>query len=313
MRHLLSLEDSSWRIVVAATRPPSANLFSEAGIDRQRILFVSTDVSSWPDVAALFKAAWNWDNVKRIDLLIANAGTDDKESVYGLDMDLDAEEPEIPNLRCIEVNLLSIFYALKLFIFYARKCQREASRQGVPVSPPFNPKVVITGSCVGQYRFPVAPQYCAAKHGVVGLTRSVGGRLLRSDNIAVNCVMPGFVPTSLASADLIAAWPTEHTTPVTSTNRAFMELIDKAGFVQQDGRSDGECGVVKAGQTVEVVGDRLYYRREVDSPDQSMDFLRAQAEEGGLWETMYTNSQVDLSLVQPAGRLGLPVQELKTR
>jgi NAD(P)-dependent dehydrogenase (short-subunit alcohol dehydrogenase family) len=147
--------------------------------------------------------------------------------------------------------------------------------------------MVITGSCVGQYRFPVAPQYCAAKHGLVGLTRSVGEKLLKYDNIAVNCVMPGFVPTSLGSPELIAAWPQEFQTPVTSTNRAFMELIDELGRVTQDGKSDGVDGVVKSGQTVEVVGDQLFYRESVPSPNQSMDFLRAQAEEGGLWETMY--------------------------
>jgi 15-hydroxyprostaglandin dehydrogenase (NAD) len=141
--HLLSLPSSPWRIVMADIQPPPSSL----QLDMNRALYVKVDVSSWADNAALFKAAYNWpgDANGRIDFLAANAGTADKESVYG-EFDLDAE-PEMPNLKCVEVNLLSVFYALKLFIHYARKARRDLKG-----GEAFNPKMVITASCVGQYQ-----------------------------------------------------------------------------------------------------------------------------------------------------------------
>lgn len=276
-QHLLSLNNPSWRVVMAARGRPDESL----DIDPNRILFISTDVSSWSELSNAFKSAWHWEgtDMHRVDFIAVNAGTDDKESIYDA-MSLDAE-PQEPNLKCIEVNLLSVFYALKLFVYYARKTQTTTTALC------FNPRVVITGSCVGQYPFPVAPQYCASKHGVVGLTRSVGKRLLKDDNIAVNCIMPGFVPTSLASPSLLKLWPKEHVTSMATVIRAFMELIDENGTVEQDGRSDGINGSIKTAQTVEVVNEKLFYRREVHSANESMEFLRAQAEDGGLWLSMY--------------------------
>ena len=278
-QHLLSHPSSPWRIVLADVQPPPPSL----NLDMNRALFVQVDVSSWRDNAALFAAAHNWPGPGsgRIDFLAANAGIADKESVYA-HFDLDAE-PTCPNLKCIEVDLLSVFYALKLFVHYARKTRRDLPGP----STAFNPKMVITASCVGQYAFPIAPQYAASKHGLVGLTRSVGEKMLRDDNIAVNCIMPAFVGTSLPSEELKEAWPEEYRTPVSTIMRAFDELIDEEGRVAADGMSDGVDRVLKSGQCVEGVLGRLYHREGVESPDESQDFLRKQAQEGGLWSVMY--------------------------
>lgn len=149
--HLLSLPNSPWRIVMGDIQPPPSSL----NLDMNRALYVKVDVSSWSDNAALFKAAYNWpgDATGRIDFLAANAGTADKESVYE-HFDLDAE-PEAPNLKCVEVDLLSVFYALKLFIHYSRKTQRDLK----DAATRFNPKMVITASCVGQYQVSIALAY----------------------------------------------------------------------------------------------------------------------------------------------------------
>lgn len=99
--------------------------------------------------------------------------------------------------------------------------------------------------------------------------------------------MPAFVLTSLPSQTLRDAWPKEYVTPTSTINRAFMELIDEVGKVKQDGNSDGIDGVVKTSQCVEAAVDKLYYRKGVASADKSQEFLREQAEEGGLWSVMY--------------------------
>lgn len=329
-----------WRVVLADVRADSFEAASKrlpASPDSGRVLFVPTDVSSWSDNADLFEKAYRWarsssttaasepdgaaggrDGVARIDFLAANAGTDDKERIQAV-FDLD-EPPQPPDLRCLDVNLISVFYQIKLFIHYARKTrrdlgQRPASGESNPtttttsdhsspsssaVDPlPYQPKITITSSCVGQYPFPPAPQYCAAKHGLLGLVRSIAPSMLTQDSIAVNAVLPAFVPTALAPAGLVAAWPREHVTPRSTVVAAFAELMHEHGRVagievesddDDDNTrtvrvvSDGEEGMVKNGCCVECAGNHLYYRDHVDFPNDSQRWMVVdQVKEGGLW------------------------------
>ena len=267
-----------WKIVIADNRPQAWQaIASEFSPDR--VLFVETDVTSWDSNVNLFKKAYEWSN-GRVDFFAANAGTADKESVYG-PQDLDAE-PVKPNLLCVEVNEISIHYGLKLFIYYSRKTRRTL--EGKADQPSFNPKMVITASCAGIYPFPVAPQYNASKHACVGLTRGVGGTLYAIDNIAVNCIMPAFIATPLIPGKLAEMWPQQWITPFSTLNRAYDELISEDGKISQDGKSDGPDGQVKFGQSVEVVVDNLFYRKAVDFADESQKFLIEDAHKpDGLW------------------------------
>ena len=267
-----------WRIIVADIRPEAwQSIASES--DSEKVLFVETDVTAWRSNANLFKKAYEWSN-GRIDFFAANAGTADKESLYG-PQDLDAE-PVKPNLLCVEVNEISIHYGLKLFVYYSRKTKR--SLEGKTDQLAFNPKMVITASCAGIYPFPVAPQYNASKHACVGLTRAVGGMLYAMDNIAVNCIMPAFVATPLIPGKMVEMWPQEWITPFSTLNRAYDELMAEDGKIAQDGKSDGQDGQVKAGQSVEVVVNNLFYRKAVDFADESQRFLIDEAHKpDGLW------------------------------
>jgi len=276
VQHLLT--KPHWRVVVADIRPDAFTAI-EPTLDSSRTLFVPTDVASWDSNAALFKQAHSWSD-GRIDFFAANAGTADKESMYSA-MDLEAE-PAKPDLVCLDVNQIAVFYGMKLFIYYARKTQQGLKTAGG--SAPFNPKMVITASCTAQYPFCVAPQYAASKHAVLGLTRAVGPVLHAQDNIAVNCILPAYLDTGLTPSTLTKAWPPEWVTPTSTTSRAFEELIDEEGKVEQDGKSDGVDGRVKVAQSVECVLDRLYYRESVPFPDESQKFLIDEAVKlDGLW------------------------------
>jgi 15-hydroxyprostaglandin dehydrogenase (NAD) len=114
------------------------------------VLGLPCDVSSWESSAAAFKKVFEW--AGRIDFLAANAGVAEKESLYTLP---DEDEPQKPNLATVEVDLLGVFYGLKLYRHYVRK---SGTGEGG--------KVVITSSMAGNYPMFVAPIYCAAKHGV---------------------------------------------------------------------------------------------------------------------------------------------------
>ncbi len=60
-------------------------------------------------------------------------------------------------------------------------------------------RIVNISSVVGHSGNPGQANYCAAKAGVAGLTRSLA-RELGSRNITVNCVAPGFIATDMTHA-----------------------------------------------------------------------------------------------------------------
>lgn len=232
--------------------------------DVGRVMFERIDVSSWEDNARLFKKAFKWssaatdDEKGRIDFFAANAGIVDQESLFA-HFDLEAE-PAKPNLAAIEVDLLSSFYGLKLFIHYARK-----TRAQLPSSASYTPAMIITASSVALYQFPVGPQYCAAKYGLVGLTRSVGPRLLAEDNLTVNAILPGLVATALPDPRLMEQCPPEYVTPMSLIIEAFDDLM-------KDEMVDGKL-TRKTGQCLEVSEDQLHYRKPVEYSSEGMRWL----------------------------------------
>jgi 15-hydroxyprostaglandin dehydrogenase (NAD) len=52
------------------------------------------------------------------------------------------------------------------------------------------------------------------KHAVLALTRSVGPVLYATDGIAVNCIMPAYVATSLTPKEVTDLYPKEWLTPI---------------------------------------------------------------------------------------------------
>lgn len=240
--------------------------------DVGRVMFERTDVSSWEDNARLFKKAFNWssamtdDEKGRIDFFAANAGILDQESMYA-HFDLEAE-PAKPNLATIEVDLLSSLYGLKLFIHYTRK-----TRAQLPASALFTPAMIITASSVALYQFPTGPQYCAAKYGLVGLTRSVGPKLLAEDNLTVNAILPGLVATALPSAWVLKQCHPEYITPMSLIIEAFDELMKEEIM-------DGKL-TRKTGQCVEVSEDKLHYRKPVEYSSEGARWLLDGDMEGG--------------------------------
>jgi NAD(P)-dependent dehydrogenase (short-subunit alcohol dehydrogenase family) len=57
--------------------------------------------------------------------------------------------------------------------------------------------IVITSSCLGRFGVPDYTAYCAAKTGLLGLTRALAVQYA-SENILVNAICPGWVDTAMA-------------------------------------------------------------------------------------------------------------------
>lgn len=131
-KHLLS---KGYRVVLADVNGQEGNqAASELGDDA---LFHKADVSVYAEQAALFQKAFTWGG-DRLDFLAANAGIDDRQSLYETEEALDENGvPKPLNLKTIEVDLQAVFQGIWLFKHYARK------------SPNPKGKIVITSSAAG--------------------------------------------------------------------------------------------------------------------------------------------------------------------
>ena len=90
--------------------------------------------------------------------------------------------------RIIDIDLMGVFYALKHQLPAMERQHRASGRKGA---------IVNIASVAGIAGAPRLSVYSAAKHGVVGLTRSAAAEYA-SKGIRVNAVCPSFARTAMA-------------------------------------------------------------------------------------------------------------------
>ena len=113
----------------------------------------------------------------RIDILVNNAGV----TADNLLLRLKEEDWN----RVIDTNLKGTF-----------NCTKAVARTMVKQH---GGKIINIASVVGMVGNPGQANYCAAKAGVIGFTKSIA-RELASRNITVNCVAPGYIKTAMTEA-----------------------------------------------------------------------------------------------------------------
>ena len=181
------------RVVVsdmdAAGGEETVRLARQAGADA---LFVACDVAQPDDCRKLVErtvAAYG-----RLDVACNNAG------IAG-DSAPTAEYPVEAWQRVIAINLSGVFYGMRWQI-----AQMVKNGGGA---------IVNIASILGQVAFASAPAYTAAKHGVVGLTKTAAVEYA-TQGVRVNSVGPAFIHTPMISgletdagvnAQLVAAHP----------------------------------------------------------------------------------------------------------
>lgn len=94
--------------------------------------------------------------------------------------------------RVIDVNLLGVFYAMKYQLPAMARQYRETKRPGV---------VVNMGSSAGLSAAPKMALYAAAKHGVIGLTKTAAIEYA-GKGVRVNAVCPSYARTPMAQSFL---------------------------------------------------------------------------------------------------------------
>jgi NAD(P)-dependent dehydrogenase (short-subunit alcohol dehydrogenase family) len=139
-----------------------------------KALFIKTDVTSSENVKQLIDETLKAFN--RLDFAFNNAGI---ESSFG---GLTADYPEDQWLQIIQVNLTGVWFCMK-FELLAMQNQKA----GV---------IVNNSSALGLVGMKTASPYCAAKHGVIGLTQTAAIEYA-AKGIRINAVCPGFVETPM--------------------------------------------------------------------------------------------------------------------
>lgn len=138
--------------------------------------FVRADVSNPGDCQALVDQTV--EKYGRLDIAFNNAG-------IGGEANPTAEYSIEGWQKVIGVNLSSVFYCMKYEIPAMLKAGGGA--------------IVNMASILGQVGFESSPAYVAAKHGVIGLTRTAALEYSQQ-GIRVNAVGPAFIRTPLISA-----------------------------------------------------------------------------------------------------------------
>lgn len=144
---------------------------------------VVADVTQEAECAAMVEASGAFGPV---DIVIANAGAAESAAAERTSIDLWR--------RMIDVNLTGAFLSV-------RAALPDLTR---PNGPPVRARrIVFVASIAGLQGFAYVSAYAAAKHGVIGLMRSLALELA-PDGVTVNAVCPGYAETPMLEASLDA-------------------------------------------------------------------------------------------------------------
>lgn len=138
--------------------------------------FVRADVSNPAECEALIKTTV--EQFGRLDFACNNAGIGGEQNLTA-DYSLEGWQ------KVISVNLSGVFYCMKYEIPVMLRAVGGA--------------IVNMASILGQVSFATAPAYVAAKHGVVGLTKTTAVEYANS-GIRVNVVGPAFIKTPMIAS-----------------------------------------------------------------------------------------------------------------
>jgi len=168
----LRLSEAGAIVVINDVSDAAAATAEEIKTAGRQSLFVKTDVSSSSEVNQMMEKIVSF--YGKIDILVNNAGiTRDQITLRMTDEEWDA---------VININLRSAFYCTRAVLKYMMK-----QRWG---------RIINISSISGIMGNPGQINYCAAKAGLIGITRTVA-KEMASRQITVNAIAPGFIETDM--------------------------------------------------------------------------------------------------------------------
>ncbi|KAF5010124.1 hypothetical protein FDECE_3710 [Fusarium decemcellulare] len=165
----------------------SENLVAELAGDVQ---FFHGSVLNWDDQLNIFEQTVQ--KYGRVDIVLANAGIGEINEDVFVDTFDQQQKLQAPKLIVLDVNIRGPIYTTKLALSYFRRLKISGS-------------LVLTGSAASYLDTPGIPVYNAAKHGVIGLVRSLRDTLAEEGLVRANVVAPWFTDTPFTTK-VIKTW-----------------------------------------------------------------------------------------------------------
>jgi NAD(P)-dependent dehydrogenase (short-subunit alcohol dehydrogenase family) len=141
----------------------------------RKALPYALDVAKWEDVQGMAEAAFA--EFGQVDILVSNAGIQRRALLPWSD--------EADWKRVIEVNIYGAYHCCKAFM--PGMIERNSGR------------ILIMSSVSGKMANPANSSYAVAKHGLIGLARSMAAEVARlgAKDVTVNAICPGIVNTDI--------------------------------------------------------------------------------------------------------------------
>ncbi len=198
---------------------------------------VKCDVTSSGSVSNAFCRAV--DDFGAIDILVNNAGAAHSAPFSATDNDIWE--------AMLSVNLTGVFNCTKAVA--AAMGKRGHGR------------IVSVASTAGLTGYPYVAAYCAAKHGVIGMTRALALEMART-GVTVNAVCPGFTETDLL-ADSVANIVEKTGRSEDEARKSLMRTNPQGRFVTPEEVADtvlwlcGDSAGSITGQAIAVAGGEV--------------------------------------------------------
>ncbi|KIW73975.1 hypothetical protein PV04_02049 [Phialophora macrospora] len=230
--------------------------------------FVPLDVTSWSSQAHFFREAARLSPHGGIDTVMANAGIADAEEQILFEEAPDysqLDDPPAPRLRTYDTNLTGVLYTAHLGLSYLSRnpgSQKCTLASDAAVRGPRDRHLLLVASIAGLAGLPSQPLYTAAKHGVVGLFRTLRITSPIKLGVRVNMLNPYFVDTPIlgpAGAIVLAGGAMARLEAVVE---ASTRLVADTGII---GR-----GLIIASKTSRDHAEAVGLGRDLQTPDQEI-------------------------------------------
>lgn len=165
----LALAESGARVTAMGRRRDPLDALARRS---DRIIAVDADVTDYDATSRAMEAAVAEND--RIDIVIANAGAADSAPFKRMTEELFRS--------IIDVNLVGVFNTFR------------ASLDHLNQGP--NGRLIAISSIAGLRGYPYMSAYCASKHGVIGLVRSLAAEFAPT-GLTANAICPGYTETPM--------------------------------------------------------------------------------------------------------------------
>ncbi|KDE05091.1 hypothetical protein MVLG_04531 [Microbotryum lychnidis-dioicae p1A1 Lamole] len=191
---LLSLDCN---VVIGDLSPPPSSLSDVASKSGAKLTFQKCNVADYSSLLALFKHSKSHFGAYP-SLVFANAGIAERGKLFTFDSPETDPSIEVePDYSVIDIDLKAVVSTVRIGMWGIKQNSDEGAGPDVGKDA----SIVITASMAGYAGQGGLPVYNAAKHGCIGLVRSMRF-LAPAQGVYVSCVAPAITMTPLISSSL---------------------------------------------------------------------------------------------------------------